>query len=80
MEKEELIDRLNELENRFLGDPEVIEMTEKLKMKFDTLFNESFTKEEVTSGEFDEMNEEYYSALREDDPDNATVFQVMWFK
>ncbi len=80
MEKEELIDRLNELENRFLGDPEVIEMTEKLKMKFDTLFNESFTKEEVTSGEFDEMNEEYYSALREDDPDDSTIFQVMWFK
>jgi hypothetical protein len=80
MEKEELIDKLNELENRFLRDPEVIEMTEKLKMKFDTLFNESFTKEEVASGEFDEMNEEYYSALREDDPDDSTIFQVMWFK
>ena len=80
MNKEELIGKLNELENRFYNDVEVNGMIEKLKEKFDTLFEETFTKEEVESDDFDEMGEEYYSALREDDPDNATVFQVMWFK
>ena len=80
MNKEELIEKLNELENRFYNDVEVNGMIEKLKEKFDTLFEETFTKEEVASDDFDEMGEEYYSALREDDPDNATVFQVMWFK
>jgi|LakMenEpi03Aug12_release.lakeMendotaPanAssembly.Ray.scaffolds.fasta_scaffold3584740_1 hypothetical protein len=80
MNKEELIEKLNELENRFNNDVEVNGMIEKLKEKFDTLFEETFTKEEVESDDFDEMGEEYYSALREDDPDNATVFQVMWFK
>jgi hypothetical protein len=80
MNKEELIEKLNELENRFYNDVEVNGMIEKLKEKFDTLFEETFTKEEVESDDFDEMGEEYYSALREDDPDNATVFQVMWFK
>ena len=80
MNKEELIEKLNELENRFYNDVEVNGMIGKLKEKFDTLFEETFTKEEVESDDFDEMGEEYYSALREDDPDNATVFQVMWFK
>jgi hypothetical protein len=80
MNKEELIEKLNELENRFYNDVEVNGMIEKLKEKFDTLFEETFTKDEVESDDFDEMGEEYYSALREDDPDNATVFQVMWFK
>jgi predicted transcriptional regulator YdeE len=80
MNKEELIEKLNELENRFYNDVEVNGMIEKLKEKFDTLFEETFTKEEVESDDFDEMGEEYYSDLCEDDPDNATVFQVMWFK
>ena len=80
MNKEELIEKLNELENRFYNDVEVNGMIEKLKEKFDTLFEETFTKEEVESDDFNEMGEEYYSDLREDDPDNATVFQVMWFK
>ena len=80
MNKEELIEKLNELENRFCDDVEVNQMIEKLKDMYDTLFNETFTQEEVESDEFDEMSEEYYSALRENDPDDATIFQVVWFK
>jgi len=78
--KEKLIDKLNELENRFSDDPEVIELTSKLKEIFDTMYNETFTNKETVSEEFDEMSEEYYSALRENDPDDTTIFQVMWFK
>lgn len=77
---EELIEKLNELENRFCGDSEVKQIVETLKAKFDTLFNETFTQEEIESDEFDQMVEEYYSMLRENDPDDANVFQVMWFK
>ena len=77
---EELIEKLNELENRFCGDLEVKQIVETLKAKFDTLFNETFTQEEIESDEFDQMVEEYYLMLRENDPDDANVFQVMWFK
>jgi hypothetical protein len=80
MNKEELIEKLNDLENRFCEDAEVSEMVEKLKSKFNTLFNEVFTQEEIHSDEFDEVCEEYYSALRENDPDDTTIFQVVWFK
>ena len=79
--KEELIDKLNELENQFLNDPEVIELTSKLKEKFDVMYNKTFTEEETNSDEFDEMSQEYYYCLRDDnDPDDTTIFQVMWFK
>ena len=77
---EELIEKLIELENRFCGDSEVKQIVETLKAKFDTLFNETFTQEEIESDEFDQLVEEYYSMLRENDPDDANVFQVMWFK
>lgn len=80
MNKEELIEKLNELENRFLLDPEVIELTSKLKERFDTMLNETFTNKEVASDQFEEMSEEYYYELRECDPDDASIFQVMWFK
>ena len=80
MTKAELIDKFDELDIKFNKDPEVIEMVEKLKKKFDTLFDETFTEEDVHSDEFDEMSEEYYCSLRECDPDDATIFQVMWFK
>ena len=79
--KEELIDKLNELENQFLNDPDVIELTSKLKEKFYVMYNKTFTEEETNSDEFDEMSQEYYYCLREDnDPDDTTIFQVMWFK
>ena len=79
--KEELIDKLNELENQFLNDTDVIELTSKLKEKFYVMYNKTFTEEETNSDEFDEMSQEYYYCLREDnDPDDTTIFQVMWFK
>ena len=78
--KEDLIDKLNELEDRFLGDPEVIELTSKLKERFDTMYNKTFTNKEIVSEEFDEVSGEYYLILSENDPDDTTIFQVMWFK
>jgi hypothetical protein len=80
MNKEELIEKLNELEYGFERDPEVIELVNKLKEKFDSKFNETFSSEEIESEEFDEITQEYYYVLRENDPDDASIFQVMWFK
>lgn len=80
MNKEKLIEKLNGLENRFNKDSEVIELINMLKTKFDTHFNETFTQEEIESEEFDEMSEEYYCSLRENDPDDTTIFEVVWFK
>ena len=80
MNKEELIEKLMELENRFCADVEVNDAIKKLKERFDAHFNEAFTQEEIGSDEFDEMCEGYYSELRECDPDDASIFQVLWFK
>ena len=80
MNKEKLIEKLNGLENRFNKDSEVIELINKLKTKFDAHFNEIFTQDEIGSDAFDEMSEEYYYSLREGDPDDTTIFQVVWFK
>jgi hypothetical protein len=80
MKKEKLIEKLNEFENGFERDPEVIELVYKIKEKFDSHFNKTFSSKEIESDEFDEMSEEYYYALKENDPDDASIFQVMWFE
>lgn len=79
--KDELTNKFEEFENKFKTDPEVIELVDKLKDKFETFYNETFTQDEIESDEYDELTNEYYHRLRDDlDPDDATIFQVMWFK
>lgn len=81
MNTEELKDKLMELENQFLQDEEVIQLTQRLKERFDQLFGDKFTGDEVESSEFDQMSQEYYYDMRDgNDPDDFTIFQVMWFK
>ena len=78
--KEQLIDKLHLLEERFGNDEEVRSLIEKLESRFNTLEGEVFTDEDFGSDEFSDMIEEYYSQLRENDPDDASIFQVLWFK
>ena len=78
--KEELIEKLHLLEERFENDEEVRSLIEKLESRFNTLEGEVFTDEDFGSDEFSDMIEEYYSQLRENDPDDASIFQVLWFK
>ena len=51
----------------------------KLKGRFETLESEFFTGEDFGLEEFSDMAEDYYSTLRENDPDDASLFQVLWF-
>ena len=78
--KEELIEKLLLLEEKFENDEEVRSLIEKLENRVNTLEGEVFTDEDFGSDEFSDMIEEYYSQLRENDPDDASIFQVLWFK
>ena len=78
--KEQLIEKLVLLEEKFENDEEVKSLIEKLENRFNTLEGEVFTDEDFGSDEFSDMIEEYYSQLRENDPDDASIFQVLWFK
>ena len=78
--KEQLIEKLHLLEEKFENDEEVRSLIEKLESRFNTLEGEVFTDEDFGSDEFSDMIEEYYSQLRENDPDDASIFQVLWFK
>ena len=80
MDKDELISKLKNLEVNFNLDKETIKLISKLEKRFDKLFDESFTKKEARSDEFEEIREAYYNALREFDPDDITIFDVIWLK
>ena len=77
---ENLEEKFMDLMGRFDGDPVVKDLIEKLHERYQELETGTFTDEEYESEEFDEMRERYYSGLRESDPDEASIFQVMWFK
>lgn len=79
MSKEELLDKIDQFENEFGNDPEVIKLKEKLKEKYSKMMEEIFSEEELDSFEFQDACEDYYSSARENDPDDVTIFQVLWF-
>lgn len=78
--KEELIEKLLLLEEKFENDEEVRSLIEKLENRFNTLQDEVFTAEDYESDEYSDMCEGYYLDLRENDPDETSIFQVLWFK
>ena len=80
MDKDELISKCSDLNEKFTQDEEVVKLISKLEKRFDTLFKETFTKKEVRSEEFEEIREERYGELRECDPDEITIFDVIWLK
>jgi hypothetical protein len=75
----ELLESLFESKEKFRTDPEVVELILKLKSKVVELESTAFSEEEIMSPEFEEMNEMYYQQLRELDPDDFSVFDVLWF-
>ena len=80
MKKHELEEKLDDLISKFDQDPEVLSLTAKLKERFDALYQETFTSEDLETEEIEEVYEEFYASLRESDPDEVTIFDVMWFK
>jgi hypothetical protein len=78
MATEELRNKLESFRNKFNSDEEALAIIGNLFKRFDEIQEEFFTNEDGESYEFDLMCEEYYSEMREEDPDDMTIFNVMW--
>jgi hypothetical protein len=74
----ELLDELFKMRDEFDQDPEVMELIFKLKSKLKQLESETFSKKELKSEEFVEMCDMSYQELRELDPDEFSVFDIIW--
>ena len=74
----ELLDELFKMRDEFDQDPEVMELIFKLKSKLKQLESETFSKKELKSEEFVEMCDMSYQQLRELDPDEFSVFDIIW--
>lgn len=75
----DLLESLFEIKEKFNTDPEVIELIAKLKSKVKELESTAFSEEEKESDEFEEMNDMFYNEMRELDPDDFEIFDVIWW-
>jgi hypothetical protein len=75
----DLLESLFEIKEKFNNDPEIIELIAKLKSKVKELESTTFSKDEIISDEFAEMGEMFYQQMRELDPDDFEIFDVIWF-
>ena len=75
----DLLESLFEIKEKFSTDPEVIELIAKLKSKVKELESTAFSEEEKESDEFAEMNDMLYQQMREFDPDDFEIFDVIWW-
>jgi hypothetical protein len=75
----DLLESLFEIKEKFNTDPEVIELIAKLKSKVKELESTAFSEEEKESDEFEEMNDMFYQEMRELDPDDFEIFDVIWW-
>ena len=75
----DLLESLFEIKEKFHTDPEVIELIAKLKSKVKELESTAFSEEEKESDEFEEMNDMFYNEMRELDPDDFEIFDVIWW-
>ncbi len=76
---EEMMEKVANFNTQFNKDPKVLKLIEELETRYKELFNETFSPEEVVSDEFDEMANSYYEMGRECDPDEVSLFDVLWF-
>jgi len=78
--KEELIEKLLEFKEKFQKDEKSLALISELEKRYNEIQDEFFTEEDFGSGEFDEVNEEYWSEVKESDVDEREIFEVLWFK
>jgi len=78
--KEELLKKLFSLEEAFNEDEEVKLLTGKLKKRLETLEDQFFTQEDFNLEEYGDMLEDYHYNIKEKDPEDTSVFEVLWFK
>jgi hypothetical protein len=78
--KEELIEKLLEFKEKFQKDEKSLALISELEKRYSEIQDEFFTEEDFESEEFDEVNEEYWSEVKESDVDEREIFEVLWFK
>lgn len=76
----EITEKLLDIKEKFLNDEEVKALITKLSIRLGEITESELTEEEQMSDELVEANEEYYSQLRELDPDELDIFDILWFK
>ena len=76
----EMHEKLEKLQGDFRNDQKAQDLITQLKTRFNELQEQVFTSEDFESNEFDEMNEQYYSVVREGDVDDMELFDFFWFK
>ena len=76
----EMHEKLEKLQEDFRNDQKAQDLITQLATRFNELQEQVFTSEDFESNEFDQMNEEYYSVVREGDVDDMELFDFFWFK
>ena len=76
----EMHEKLEKLQEDFRKDQKAQDLITQLATRFNELQEQVFTSEDFESNEFNEMNEEYYSVVREGDVDDMELFDFFWFK
>ena len=75
--KEELIEKLLEFKEKFQKDEKSLALISELEKRYNEIQDEFFTEEDFGSEEFDEVNEEYWSEVKESDVDEREIFEVL---
>jgi len=74
-----MMEKLADFNTQFNKDPKVLKLLEELDTRYKELFNEAFSPEDVVSDEFDQMVNDCYEMVKDCDPDEVNIFDVLWF-
>ena len=75
----EMREKLEKLQETFRNDEKAQELISQLRARYEELQNQVFSPEDYETDEFEVMNEEYYSIVREGDVDDMVIFDFLWF-
>jgi hypothetical protein len=75
----EMREKLEKLQEAFSNDEKAQELVSQLRARYEELQTQVFSPEDYESEEFEVMNEEYYSMVKEGDVDDMLMFDFLWF-
>lgn len=76
MEEKDLMDQVEDAQKEFRENPEVIELRKRLREIHTEICDKHV---DFDSEDFEEENEGYNSSNKEDDTDEMSLFDFMWF-
>ena len=77
---EEMQNKIANLTKTFNNDEKAKGLIEELKARFNELLNAEFTADDFGTDEFSEASEDYFTMCRDGEPDEMTIFDILWFK